>query len=30
VDHLIARAHELHGGDLTDDVAVLVVECSER
>jgi serine phosphatase RsbU (regulator of sigma subunit) len=30
VDHLIARAHELHGGELTDDVAVLVVECSER
>jgi serine phosphatase RsbU (regulator of sigma subunit) len=30
VDHLIARAHELHGGELTDDVAVLVVECCER
>jgi serine phosphatase RsbU (regulator of sigma subunit) len=30
VDHLIARARELHGGELTDDVAVLVVECSER
>jgi serine phosphatase RsbU (regulator of sigma subunit) len=30
VDHLIARARELHGGELTDDVAVLVVECSEQ
>jgi serine phosphatase RsbU (regulator of sigma subunit) len=30
VDHLIARARELHGGELTDDVAVLVVECCER
>jgi serine phosphatase RsbU (regulator of sigma subunit) len=29
-DHLIARARELHGGELTDDVAVLVVECCER
>jgi serine phosphatase RsbU (regulator of sigma subunit) len=26
LDGLIARARELHGGDLTDDVAVLVVE----
>lgn len=29
VDHLIARARELHGGELTDDVAVLVVEYCE-
>jgi serine phosphatase RsbU (regulator of sigma subunit) len=29
VDHLIGRARELHGGELTDDVAVLVVECCE-
>jgi serine phosphatase RsbU (regulator of sigma subunit) len=27
VDHLIAQARELHGGDLVDDVAVVVVEC---
>jgi serine phosphatase RsbU (regulator of sigma subunit) len=27
VDHLIARARALHGGDLVDDVAVVVVEC---
>jgi serine phosphatase RsbU (regulator of sigma subunit) len=27
VDHLIGRARELHGGDLVDDVAVVVVEC---
>jgi serine phosphatase RsbU (regulator of sigma subunit) len=26
VDHLIARARQLHGGELTDDVAVLAVE----
>ncbi len=29
VDHLIAQARQLHGGELTDDVAVLVVECSD-
>jgi serine phosphatase RsbU (regulator of sigma subunit) len=29
VDHLIARARELHGGELSDDVAVLVVECCD-
>jgi serine phosphatase RsbU (regulator of sigma subunit) len=27
VDHLIGRARALHGGDLVDDVAVVVVEC---
>jgi serine phosphatase RsbU (regulator of sigma subunit) len=27
VDHLIASAQQLHGGDLVDDVAVMVVEC---
>lgn len=27
VDHLIGRARALHGGDLIDDVAVVVVEC---
>jgi serine phosphatase RsbU (regulator of sigma subunit) len=29
IDHLIARARQLHGGELSDDVAVLVVECCE-
>jgi serine phosphatase RsbU (regulator of sigma subunit) len=29
VDFLIGRARELHGGELSDDVAVLVVECSD-
>ena len=27
LDHLIGRARALHGGDLVDDVAVVVVEC---
>jgi serine phosphatase RsbU (regulator of sigma subunit) len=27
VDHLIGQAQELHGGELVDDVAVVVVEC---
>jgi serine phosphatase RsbU (regulator of sigma subunit) len=27
VDHLIAQARRLHGGDLVDDVAVVVVQC---
>jgi serine phosphatase RsbU (regulator of sigma subunit) len=27
VDHLIGQARALHGGDLVDDVAVVVVEC---
>jgi serine phosphatase RsbU (regulator of sigma subunit) len=29
VDHLIGRARALHGGDLVDDVAVVIVECRE-
>ncbi len=29
VDELISRAQQLHGGELTDDVAVVVVDCSE-
>jgi serine phosphatase RsbU (regulator of sigma subunit) len=29
VDHLIARARDLHGGELTDDVAVVVIECAQ-
>jgi serine phosphatase RsbU (regulator of sigma subunit) len=27
VDHLIGQARQLHGGDLVDDVAVVVIEC---
>jgi serine phosphatase RsbU (regulator of sigma subunit) len=27
IDYLIGQARELHGGDLVDDVAVVVVEC---